>query len=339
RFWRTRDNQHVPHVALVVSASRAGAGHVDALRALGVDVRGPLSGRAVVANLGALGDPDIDVVHIAAANDLHLPLAKAALAAGKHVVCEKPLAMDAAGAAELAALARTSGRCAAVCNTYRFRRRRVGDVALRGARGAFDRDIRGWADRAHAADRGERGTARAPSRVLRRDRRESVRGRAPDVRRRLAAGALRGRSTRERPPRDLGDRRMRLGVQDRLVPGATLRKKYDAARAFGFDALELSARPAFEEARTAARERIPVTAIAGGYRGWLIDPDPQQVALARADLSALIELAGELGTGVIIVPIWGRTRNLPGIATGRTRDQDEALFLEGLVPLVRRAES
>ena len=132
---------------------------------------------------------------------------------------------------------------------------------------------------------------------------------------------------------------MRLGVQERLVPGATLREKYDAARAFGFDALELSERPAFEEARTAARERIPVTAIAGGYRGWLIDPDPQQVALARADLSALIELAGELGTGVIIVPIWGRTRNLPGIATGRTRDQDEALFLEGLVPLVRRAES
>ena len=132
---------------------------------------------------------------------------------------------------------------------------------------------------------------------------------------------------------------MRLGVQDRLVPGATLREKYDAARAFGFDALELSERPAFEEARTAARERIPVTAIAGGYRGWLIDPDPEQVAVARADLSALIELAGELGTGVIIVPIWGRTRNLPGIATGRTRDQDEALFLEGLVPLVRRAES
>ncbi len=139
----------MPHVALVVGASRAGAGHVDALRALGVDVRGPLSGRAVVANLGALGDPDIDVVHIAAANDLHLPLAKAALAAGKHVVCEKPLAMDAAGAAELAALARTSGRCAAVCNTYRFRplavdlasRVRTGELgAVHLARGSYLQD-------------------------------------------------------------------------------------------------------------------------------------------------------------------------------------------------------
>ena len=114
-----------------------------------MDVRGPLSGRAVVADLGALGDPDIDVVHVAAANDLHLPLAKAALAAGKHVVCEKPLAMDAAGAAELAALARTSGRCAAVCNTYRFRplavdlasRVRTGELgAVHLARGSYLQD-------------------------------------------------------------------------------------------------------------------------------------------------------------------------------------------------------
>ena len=39
--------------------------------------------------------PDVDVVHICTPNHLHLPLAEAALAAGKHVVCEKPLAIDA----------------------------------------------------------------------------------------------------------------------------------------------------------------------------------------------------------------------------------------------------
>jgi len=130
----------------------------------------------------------------------------------------------------------------------------------------------------------------------------------------------------------------RLGIQDRLVPGATLSQKYEAARRFGFDALELSERPAFDEARAAIRERIPVTAIAGGYRGWLIDPDPANVAAARTDIAELLGLAGELGTGVIVVPIWGRTRNLPGIATGRTRAEDEALFLEGLRPLAERAE-
>jgi sugar phosphate isomerase/epimerase len=130
----------------------------------------------------------------------------------------------------------------------------------------------------------------------------------------------------------------RIGVQDRLVPGATLREKYDAVRRFGFDALELSERPAFDEARAAIREKIPVTAIAGGYRGWLIDPDPENVAAARADIDALLDLAGELGTGIVVVPIWGRTRNLPGIATGRTREEDEALFLEGLRPLADHAE-
>lgn len=130
----------------------------------------------------------------------------------------------------------------------------------------------------------------------------------------------------------------RLGVQDRLVPGETLRDKYDSARRFGFDALELSERPAFDEARGAIRERIPVTAIAGGYRGWLIDPDPEQVRAARSDIAELLGLAGELGTGIVVVPIWGRTKNLPGIATGRTREADEALFLEGLRPLADRAE-
>ena len=122
------------------------------------------------------------------------------------------------------------------------------------------------------------------------------------------------------------------------MPGRTLRAKYDAARRFGFDALELSERPAFDEARIAIREKIPVTAIAGGYRGWLIDPDPEMLAAARADIARLLELASELDTGIVVVPIWGRTRNLPGIATGRTRDEDEAIFLDGLRPLAERAE-
>ncbi len=41
----------------------------------------------------------IDVVHVCTPNHLHLPLALAALEAGKHVVCEKPVALDSAGAA------------------------------------------------------------------------------------------------------------------------------------------------------------------------------------------------------------------------------------------------
>lgn len=65
-------------------------------------------------------DPDVDVVHICTPNHLHADLAQLALAAGKHVVCEKPLATSAAAAAELVELATRAGVVAAVPFVYRF---------------------------------------------------------------------------------------------------------------------------------------------------------------------------------------------------------------------------
>jgi predicted dehydrogenase len=67
-----------------------------------------------------LADPRVDVVHITSPNHLHHPQAKAALQAGKHVVCEKPLGMDSAQTAELLALARASGLVHAVNFNIRF---------------------------------------------------------------------------------------------------------------------------------------------------------------------------------------------------------------------------
>ena len=65
-------------------------------------------------------DPDVDVVHICTPNHLHLPLAEAALAAGKHVICEKPLALDVSGAQQLVEAAANSGLHAAVPFVYRY---------------------------------------------------------------------------------------------------------------------------------------------------------------------------------------------------------------------------
>jgi predicted dehydrogenase len=65
-------------------------------------------------------DPDIDVLHICTPNHLHLPLAEAALAAGKHVVCEKPLALDSDGAQRLVSAASDSGLHVAVPFVYRY---------------------------------------------------------------------------------------------------------------------------------------------------------------------------------------------------------------------------
>jgi predicted dehydrogenase len=64
--------------------------------------------------------PDVDVVHVCTPNHLHRPLAEAALAAGKHVICEKPLAIDDRGAEEMLDAAIASGRVHAVPFVYRY---------------------------------------------------------------------------------------------------------------------------------------------------------------------------------------------------------------------------
>jgi predicted dehydrogenase len=63
---------------------------------------------------------DVDVVHICTPNALHRPLAELALEAGKHVVCEKPLATSAADAEALAGAAARAELVATVPFVYRF---------------------------------------------------------------------------------------------------------------------------------------------------------------------------------------------------------------------------
>ncbi|OLB65006.1 MAG: oxidoreductase [Actinobacteria bacterium 13_2_20CM_2_72_6] len=77
------------------------------------------AGRAAGAEELVTAD-DVDVVHVCTPNHLHVPLVERALAAGKHVVCEKPLATDLAGARRLADLAASAGVVAAVPFVYRF---------------------------------------------------------------------------------------------------------------------------------------------------------------------------------------------------------------------------
>jgi predicted dehydrogenase len=67
-----------------------------------------------------LADPEVNVVHLCTPNYLHFPQAKAALLAGKHVLCEKPLATTRAEAEELVRLAREQHRAAAVNYNLRF---------------------------------------------------------------------------------------------------------------------------------------------------------------------------------------------------------------------------
>ncbi|MDB5734474.1 MAG: oxidoreductase domain protein [Alphaproteobacteria bacterium] len=65
-------------------------------------------------------DPSIDAVHITTPNAEHFPMAKAAFEAGKHVLCEKPLAMGVAEAQELVALQAAKGLRGAVNHNLRY---------------------------------------------------------------------------------------------------------------------------------------------------------------------------------------------------------------------------
>jgi predicted dehydrogenase len=67
-----------------------------------------------------LSSPDVDVVHICSPNRFHCEMSLAALRAGRHVVCEKPLAMNTRETAEIVKLARRAGTVFAVNYNVRF---------------------------------------------------------------------------------------------------------------------------------------------------------------------------------------------------------------------------
>ncbi|HEL2957409.1 TPA: Gfo/Idh/MocA family oxidoreductase [Stenotrophomonas maltophilia] len=67
-----------------------------------------------------VADPQVQVVHVCTPNHLHRSMAQAALEAGKHVICEKPLATTLEDAQALAGLAASTGLVATVPFVYRY---------------------------------------------------------------------------------------------------------------------------------------------------------------------------------------------------------------------------
>ncbi len=67
-----------------------------------------------------IADPEVDAVIIATPNYLHAPLAIRAVRAGKHVLCEKPLALNLEEAVQMAREAQAAGVCHMTAFTYRF---------------------------------------------------------------------------------------------------------------------------------------------------------------------------------------------------------------------------
>ncbi|TAK25046.1 MAG: Gfo/Idh/MocA family oxidoreductase [Chloroflexota bacterium] len=146
--------------AAIAGTGFMGPAHTEGLRRLGIEVVGivgssPEKSARAAASLSIetgygsyaelLADRRVDVVHITTPNRLHFTMARDALAAGKHVLCEKPLAMNAVESAALVDQAARSGKAAGVNYNIRFyplcleararvRRGDIGDVhAIQGS--------------------------------------------------------------------------------------------------------------------------------------------------------------------------------------------------------------
>ncbi|MDG4663685.1 Gfo/Idh/MocA family oxidoreductase [Mycobacterium sp. 236(2023)] len=129
--------------AAIVGTGFMARTHAEALARIGVLVAGVVGSRTVeYAHTydsfdEMLDDPRVDIVHICSPNHMHFEQAMACLQAGKHVVCEKPLAMSSSQAHMLSAAATELGLVNAVCFLSRFyplcqeaAARSVGDVRL-----------------------------------------------------------------------------------------------------------------------------------------------------------------------------------------------------------------
>ena len=119
----------------IVGTGFIGPVHLEALRRLGRPVVGilgstPEKSRQAAQTLGVprgyasydelLADPDVRVVHLTSPNRCHFEQCRRGLDAGKHVICEKPLAMNVRESSALVAHARQKTLAAAVCYNMRF---------------------------------------------------------------------------------------------------------------------------------------------------------------------------------------------------------------------------
>jgi predicted dehydrogenase len=122
-------------VAVVAGLGFVGKAHVDGLRRLGIEVRGALgsTSESAAASCKELGlarayasidelaeDSEITVVHLCTPNHLHFSHASKLMRAGKHVLCEKPLAMDSRESELLVKLAKETGRVGGVAYNLRY---------------------------------------------------------------------------------------------------------------------------------------------------------------------------------------------------------------------------
>ena len=139
---------HIARTALLPAVTAAEGAVLQAVAARDPERAASFGPRTVHPTYEALlGDDDVDAVYVSLPNDAHVPMTVAALEAGKHVLCEKPLGLTAAEVDLVLDAAARTGRTAVEASWYRWHPRvrlaqarlgEIGAVAHVAAGFAFD---------------------------------------------------------------------------------------------------------------------------------------------------------------------------------------------------------
>ncbi|WP_274362681.1 Gfo/Idh/MocA family protein [Paenibacillus thermotolerans] len=116
------NGKHMPSLSRVKAAQMVAFADIEIERAEKAAAQYGVEGSKVYSDYRKLlEDPTIDVVHVCTPNDSHSEIAVAALEAGKHVMCEKPMAKTAEGARKMVEAAKRTGKKLTIGYQNRFR--------------------------------------------------------------------------------------------------------------------------------------------------------------------------------------------------------------------------
>jgi xylose dehydrogenase (NAD/NADP) len=140
--WGVLGNANIARKCVIPAIQRSSNGTVHALATRSPERAWPVAGEHGIEHIyggydALLEDPDIEAIYVPLPNHLHHPWTLKALNAGKHVLCEKPLACDAEQAQEMVEAAEDNGLLLLEAFMYRFhpRSRHIKEMVDGGAIG------------------------------------------------------------------------------------------------------------------------------------------------------------------------------------------------------------
>ncbi len=140
--WGVLGNANIARACVIPAIQRSSNGTVHALATRSPERAWPVAAEHGIEHIydgyeALLEDPDVEAIYVPLPNHLHHPWTLKALNAGKHVLCEKPLACDAQQAQEMVEAAEDNGLLLLEAFMYRFhpRSRRIKEMVGGGAIG------------------------------------------------------------------------------------------------------------------------------------------------------------------------------------------------------------